>query len=87
MESKVKLDTSPIDCPVCGEGQAPVYEEPRVGNVVSCSAGNVKKVSYSSRYRLCDHCESEFAGRDELAHNAAQVKALHAEYGPVNFPG
>jgi hypothetical protein len=86
MGEKVKLDIEPIDCPVCGEGQAAVYEEQREGAIVSCSTGSSETVAYSSRYRVCDHCETEFAGHDELEHNATQVNALHAEYGPVNFP-
>ena len=86
MGEKVKLDVPPIACPVCGQGMAAVFEEVRAGKVVQCSSGGVTDVSYTSRFRVCDHCETEFAGHDEMEHNASQVNALHAEFGPVNFP-
>jgi hypothetical protein len=81
-----KLDVAAVDCDICGEGQAPLYEETRTGQVVEPRADGVTNVTYASRYRVCDHCECEFAGMDESRYNSAQVRALREAHGAISFP-
>jgi hypothetical protein len=86
MSKAIKLDVAAIECPICGEGQASMYEEVRAGKVVQPQPGGVAKIAYSSRYRVCDHCEAEFAGHEESRHNKEQVMALLDAYGAISFP-
>jgi hypothetical protein len=81
-----KLDVPAIECPVCGEGKAALFEALDTGKIREPKTGGPVEASCLHQFRLCDHCECEFAGHEESRYNLAQYKAVLAEHGPIDFP-
>ena len=81
-----KLDVPAIDCPVCGEGKAALFEALDTGKIREPKAGGPVEASCLHQFRLCDHCECEFAGHEESRYNLALYKAVLAEHGSLDFP-
>ena len=86
MREMRKLEAAAIDCPICGEGKAALFEEDNVGTVQEPKEGGPLEVSYPVRFRQCDHCQTEFAGQVESRYNLEQHKAALAKHGPLKFP-
>ena len=80
-----KLSAAPIPCPVCRRGRAFQYEEQVPTQLAGAKPGE-GMIAVPSRFRKCDFCDTEFAGRAESSFNKEHVLAAHAVHGSLSFP-